>query len=279
MNTVTSPPIALTIAGSDPTGGAGLQADLRVFWHFGVYGISAVSAITSQNTSGVRDTFPLEAEVLERQLSTLLEDITPQVLKTGMLYSKENVEVVAKVIREYNLRNLVIDPVTVSSTGVSLIEDNTLDAIKESLLPLAKVITPNIYEASLLTGIPVENVEDMKKAAMLLKEMGTESVVITGGHLKGDTTIDLFYDGRFELLESEKLYGEFHGTGCTFSAAITANLCLGRDCLTAVRIAKDFIERALKKALRPGKGMGILAELEIKKNTHDTSDRGEYNKK
>jgi hydroxymethylpyrimidine/phosphomethylpyrimidine kinase len=259
MNTIT-PPIALTIAGSDPTGGAGLQADLRVFWHFGVYGVSVVSSITSQNTSGVRDTFPLEAEVLERQLSTLLEDITPHALKTGMLYSKENVEVVAKVIREYNLRNLVVDPVTVSSTGVSLMEENALDAIKESLLPLAKVITPNIYEASLLTGIPVETLEDMKEAAKMLKEMGADSVVITGGHLKGDTTVDIFYNGRFELLESEKIRGEFHGTGCTFSAAITANLCLGRDCLSALRVAKEFMEMALKKALRPGKGMGILFE-------------------
>jgi hydroxymethylpyrimidine/phosphomethylpyrimidine kinase len=167
---------------------------------------------------------------------------------------------VAKVIREYNLRNLVVDPVTVSSTGVSLMEENALDAIKESLLPLAKVITPNIYEASLLTGIPVETLEDMKEAAKMLKEMGADSVVITGGHLKGDTTVDIFYNGRFELLESEKIRGEFHGTGCTFSAAITANLCLGRDCLSALRVAKEFMEMALKKALRPGKGMGILFE-------------------
>lgn len=251
-------PISLTIAGSDPTGGAGLQADLRVFWYFGVYGISALTSITCQNTGGVEEIYPVSAEELERQLTVLLEDIRPHSLKTGMIYSRENVEVIERIIKRYELKNLVIDPVTVSSTGVGLLEDRGLDILRERLIPLAKVITPNIYEASVLTGMPVENIEDMKKAAERLKEMGAETVVITGGHLASNLSVDLFYDKDFLLLESERITGEFHGTGCVFSAAITANLACGSSPLEAVKKAKEFMILALKEAFYPGKGMGIL---------------------
>lgn len=251
-------PISLTIAGSDPTGGAGLQADLRVFWHFGVYGISAITSVTCQNTIGVEEIYPVSAEELERQLTVLLEDIRPHSLKTGMIYSRENVEVIEGIIKRYELKNLVIDPVTVSSTGVSLLEDRSLDVLRERLIPLAKVITPNIYEASVLTGMPVENIEDMKKAAKRLKEMGAETVVITGGHLEGNGSVDVFYDSDPVLLESERVSGEFHGTGCVFSAAITAKLARGAPALQAVKKAKEFMTLALKKAFFPGRGMGIL---------------------
>ncbi|MFN3740615.1 MAG: bifunctional hydroxymethylpyrimidine kinase/phosphomethylpyrimidine kinase [Thermodesulfovibrionales bacterium] len=251
-------PISLTIAGSDPTGGAGLQADLRVFWYFGVYGLSAITSITCQNTTGVEDIYPIRAEELERQLTVLFEDIRPHSLKTGMIYSKENVEVIEKIIKRYELTNLVIDPVTVSSTGVSLLEDRTLDILRERLIPLSRVITPNIYEASLLTGLKIENIEDMKKAAQMLKRMGAETVVITGGHLAGNVSVDVFYDRDFSLLESERIGGEFHGTGCIFSAAIAANLAIGKSPLESVKIAKDFLKIALEKAFYPGKGMAIL---------------------
>lgn len=251
-------PISLTIAGSDPTGGAGLQADLRVFWYFGVYGVSAITSITCQNTTGVEGLYPLSAEELERQLTVLLDDIQPQSLKTGMIYSRENVEVIEKIIKRYGLTNLVIDPVTVSSTGVSLLEDRSLDILRERLIPLSKVITPNLYEASLLTGINIEHIEDMKGAAKRLKEMGAETVVITGGHLEGNVSVDVFYDGDFFLLQAERISGEFHGTGCAFSAAIAANLALGKSSLESVRIAKDFLKIALTKAFYPGKGMAIL---------------------
>lgn len=251
-------PISLTIAGSDPTGGAGLQADLRVFWHFGVYGISAITSVTCQNTIGVEEIYPVSAEELERQLTVLLEDIRPHSLKTGMVYSRENIEVIEGIIKRYELKNLVIDPVTVSSTGVSLLEDRSLDVLRERLIPLAKVITPNIYEASVLTGMPVENIEDMKKAAKRLKEMGAETVVITGGHLEGNGSVDVFYDSDPVLLESERVSGEFHGTGCVFSAAITAKLARGAPALQAVKKAKEFMTLALKEAFFPGRGMGIL---------------------
>jgi len=249
---------ALTIAGSDPTGGAGLQADLKVFRAFRVHGLSAVSALTVQNTEGVTSILQVDRNFFAEQLDILLKDIKPDAVKTGMLYSRQMAAVIAETTRRYSLKNLVIDPVTVSSSGVSLIEDGTLDAIREQLFPLAKVITPNIYEASALTGISIENVTDMEKAARGLKKMGTENVVITGGHLEGEA-LDLYYDGfSFFKMESAKREGEYHGTGCAFSAAVTALLATGHSTLESVRRTKEFIDDAIKNAYHLGKGMGLL---------------------
>jgi hydroxymethylpyrimidine/phosphomethylpyrimidine kinase len=248
---------ALTIAGSDPTGGAGLQADLRVFRAFDVHGLAVVSAITAQNTVRVESVLPVEKEFFEKQIYTLFSDIRPDAVKLGMLYSGWAVDLIAEVIKEYSLRNFVIDPVTVSSSGKTLVADGTLDSIKGKLFPLAKIITPNIYEASVLTGIRIEDKEDMKESAKILKDMGTEVVVITGGHLE-TIALDLYYDGEFHDVESEKIKGEYHGTGCAFSAAITASLALGHIPLESVRRAKEFINKAIRKAYHPGKGMGLL---------------------
>jgi hydroxymethylpyrimidine/phosphomethylpyrimidine kinase len=248
---------ALTIAGSDPTGGAGLQADLKVFRAFDVHGLTVVSAITAQNTVGVEAVFPVEEEFFEKQIYTLFSDIRPDAIKTGMLYSEWAVDLIAEVIKKYSLRNLVIDPVTVSSSGKTLVDDGTLDLIREKLFPLAKVITPNIYEASVLTGLRIEERKDMEEAAKILKDMGTEVVVITGGHLE-EIALDLYYDGECHDIESEKIEGEYHGTGCVFSAAITASLALGHIPLESVRRAKEFINKAIRNAYYPGKGMGLL---------------------
>ena len=249
--------IALTIAGSDPTGGAGLQADLKVFKAFGIHGLSVVSAITAQNTAGIDSIFPADRETFEKQLRVLLSDIKPDVLKTGMLYSRWAIDVIANMIREYSLRNLIIDPVTVSSSGKSLVDDGTLDAIRNTLFPLSRVITPNIYEATVFTGMVIEDRNSMEEAARALKDMGTEVVVITGGHLE-DIALDLYYDGEFHYVEDEKIKGEYHGTGCVFSAAVTALLALGRAPLESVRRAKEFVNHAIKKASHPGRGMGLL---------------------
>lgn len=249
--------IALTIAGSDPTGGAGLQADLKVFKAFNVHGLSVVSAITAQNTVGVDSILPVERDFLEKQLHILLSDIKPDALKIGMLYSKWAVEIVADMLKEYSLSNLIIDPVTVSSSGMSLVDNWTLDTIREKLFPFSKVITPNIYEASVFTGIRIENKNDMKDAAKVLKEMGPEVVVITGGHLE-EIALDLYYDGEFHSIEGEKIKGEYHGTGCAFSAAVTALFALGHIPLEAVRRAKEFVNNSIKKAYHPGRGMGLL---------------------
>jgi hydroxymethylpyrimidine/phosphomethylpyrimidine kinase len=249
--------IALTIAGSDPTGGAGLQADLKVFKAFNVYGLSVVSAITAQSTEGVDFLFPVEEEPFKKQLSVLLRDIKPDALKLGMLYSKRAVEIIGETVKNFSLQNLVIDPVTISSSGMSLVDNGTLDSMRDVLFPSAKVITPNIYEASVLSGIMIGNEEDMKEAAKILKDMGPEVVVITGGHLE-EIALDLYYDGEFHAVEGEKVRGEYHGTGCAFSAAVTALIALGHSPLESVRRAKEFVGNAIKKAYHPGKGMGLL---------------------
>lgn len=249
---------ALTIAGSDPTGGAGLQADLKVFSAFGVHGLSIPAALTAQNTSGIEGIKPVERDFFIMQIDTLLEDIRPDALKTGMLYSVWIVEEIAGNIKKYSLSNLVVDPVTVSSTGTSLVDNGTLDKIREALFPLSRVITPNIYEASVLTGVNIEDEKDMEKAAVELKKMGPDVVVITGGHLER-LTVDLYYDGsEFHRIEAAKIKGEYHGTGCVFSSAITASLAMGHTPLESIRKGKEFVTEAIRKAYRPGRGMGIL---------------------
>jgi hydroxymethylpyrimidine/phosphomethylpyrimidine kinase len=248
----------LTIAGSDPTGGAGLQGDLKVFRAFGVHGLSVPAALTAQDTSGVEAVLPVEKGFFARQLDVLLRDIRPDALKAGMLYSVWAVEVLAEKIKGLSLTNFVLDPVTVSSTGTSLVDEGTLDEIREMLFPLSRVITPNIYEASVLTGMNVEDEADMEKAALALKKMGPEVVVITGGHLER-VTLDVYYDGSdYHGIESSKIDGEYHGTGCAFSAAIAASLANGHTPLESVRKAKEFVTVAIRKAYHPGKGMGLL---------------------
>ncbi len=249
---------ALTIAGSDPTGGAGLQADLKVFHHFGVYGLSSVSALTAQNTTRVSALSAVSGKFLEEQLNTLLSDIRPDALKTGMLFSRDAMEVVAKIVRGYDLANLVIDPVTISSSGTSLIEEGALAVLMEKLFPLAKVITPNVYEASAFSGMHISDEKDMERVAVELKKSGAEMVIITGGHLEGET-LDLAYDGKhFHRISGRKIKGEYHGTGCAYSAAITALLAKGTSVEEAPRKAKDFLNAAITNAKSFGKGMRLL---------------------
>ena len=257
------PKTALTIAGSDPTGGAGFQADLRTFHAMGVYGLSIPAVLTAQNTEGVNCVHELAADFISEQMDVLLRDIKPDAVKTGMLYTSDAVDVIARKVRQYSLGNLVIDPVTVSSTGVRLIEEKGLDIIKNGLFPLAKVITPNIYEAGVFTGRDIEGAEDMKEAAVKLKEFGPETVIITGGHLE-DKAMDMLFDGKeFVSIENERLAGEFHGTGCVFSASITAGLALGYSVREAFVKAKDFTYNAMKCGVSLGRGMMILNFLQF----------------
>ncbi len=249
---------ALTIAGSDPSGGAGIQADLKVFQRFGVYGLSALSAATAQNTCGVSAIERIEARFLYEQLKTLLSDLRPDALKTGMLLSAEAVRSVAGIMTSYNLANLVVDPVILSSTGRSLLEKKAAEVMREELFPLAKAITPNIVEASTLTGIAVSDEGSMEEAAIALKRFGPEFVVITGGHL-ADETLEIIYDGNtFHRFRGRKIAGEFHGTGCAFSAAITALLAKGTSVIDAVREAKTFVANAIESSFALGKGMKLL---------------------
>jgi hydroxymethylpyrimidine/phosphomethylpyrimidine kinase len=249
---------ALTIAGSDPCGGAGLQADLRVFNSLGVHGLSVISSLTAQNTVGVDAVLRIDASFIEAQLTTLLNDIRPDALKTGMVYSRDAVAVIAHMVKSFELKNLVIDPVTISSSGMTLMEEGALDILKERLMPLARVITPNISEAAALSGIEVNNEKDMEKAAIRLKEAGPDVVVVTGGHLENET-LDLVYDGfSFHRFRSKKETGEFHGTGCAYSAALAAFLARGSSPVSAAEKAKEFVHEAILKARSVGRGMKIL---------------------
>jgi hydroxymethylpyrimidine/phosphomethylpyrimidine kinase len=249
---------ALTIAGSDPCGGAGLQADLRVFNSLGLHGLSVVSSLTAQNTVGVDATLKIDASFIEAQLECLLRDIRPDALKTGMVYSGGAVAAIACAVKTFKLANLVIDPVTISSSGMPLLEEGALQILKEELMPLARVITPNISEAAALSGTEVNDERDMEKAAVLLKQAGPEVVVITGGHLENET-LDLVYDGHsFHRFRAGKEKGEYHGTGCAFSAALAAHLAMGASPVTAAEKAKEFVRGAILKARSIGKGMKIL---------------------
>lgn len=242
---------ALTIAGFDPTGGAGLQADLKVFHALGIYGLSVVSSLTAQNTEGVSDIMSVPGIFVKKQLSVLLSDLVPDATKTGMLYNESAIEAVAYFIRKYSLKNIVADPVLVSSSGKKLVEKNTPIALRKKLFPLCSVITPNIYEASVLTGMVIKTIADMEKAAVCLRDSGPENVIITGGHLEG-SAVDVLYDGKFHCLKGRKVKGEYHGTGCTFSAALTAMLAKGHSVPEAAKEAKKFMCGAFRKTFDTG---------------------------
>ncbi len=239
---------ALTIAGFDPTGGAGIQADLKVFHSYNVYGFSAATSITAQNSQGVKHVEGLSNKLVQRQLDVLLEDFTPDALKTGVLFGVPTVYTIYEVISTYKLKNLVIDPVLIASAGVELAAAGTVKAIKEMLMPCAAVITPNIPEAQIFTALSIKNLEDMKEAARRFIDFGVKAVVIKGGHLES-TPIDVFYDGKdFVLFTSPRTQGEYHGTGCVFSAAITANLALEKPLTEAIGQAKTKVTNAIEGA-------------------------------
>ncbi len=249
---------ALTIAGFDPSGGAGLQADLKVFQALGVYGLSAVAALTAQNTKGVAAVEPVSRVFLKKQLDVLLTDLRPDATKIGMLLSEDNAKTVVQIIRKYRLKNVVLDPVIISSSGKRLADPGVPDLIRKKLLPLCKVITPNMHEASVMSGIKVTSQKEMEKAAVLLRNAGPDTVIITGGHFEG-LALDVIYDGSFHYLRARKRRGEFHGTGCTFSAAIAAFLAQGYPSPDAAGKAKEFMAMAFQKAVRAGSGMKLFA--------------------
>jgi hydroxymethylpyrimidine/phosphomethylpyrimidine kinase len=247
----------LTIAGFDPSGGAGIQTDLKVFRAFDEYGLSVATALTAQNSRGVRAVTAVDAAFVRKQLVAVLSDFIPDAVKIGMLYSCANVQAVASLIREYALHNVVLDPVIRSSSGRRLAEKDSLDAIRKELLPLCSVATPNIGEASRLAGITIRDRTGMEEAAKRLKVYGCGVVIITGGHLEKNAT-DVFYDGAFHYLRSRKIPGEFHGTGCAFSSAVAAALAKGKTPLEAAKTAKRFMHRALRRSFATGAGMRLL---------------------
>jgi hydroxymethylpyrimidine/phosphomethylpyrimidine kinase len=246
---------ALTIAGSDSGGGAGIQADLKTFAAIGVYGTSAVTAITAQNTVGVTKILELSADIVAAQIDAVIEDIGADALKTGMLGNSAIIETVAEKIREHALKNIVVDPVMVAKSGDFLLREDAVDALRSRLISLATVVTPNIPEAERLTGMQLRRNQDFETAAKKILDMGTRSVVIKGGHKKGPAD-DLFFDGRkFRTLRAVRIRTRHtHGTGCTFSAAIAAYLAAGQGLENAVVLGKKFITQAIRKGFRVGAG-------------------------
>ena len=246
-------PIALTIAGSDPGGGAGLQADLKTFHQFRVFGTSVTTLITVQNTVRTSRVEILDARLVEEQLEAVLEDIPPRAIKTGALGSPEIIEMLAAKNFEVPL---IVDPVTLAKHGAKLTDLTTL---KNKLLPKAFLITPNLDEAETLTGIEVRNLDQMREAAKRIADQGSKSVLIKGGHLEGDAVDLLFHEGNFtEFLSPRITTNHTHGTGCAYSAAITAGIAAGTPLAEAVIKAKAFIDEAIRTAPCLGKGTGPL---------------------
>lgn len=246
---------ALTIAGSDSGGGAGIQADLKTFAALGVYGTSVITAITAQNTVGVTRVLELPPDLVAAQIDAVIQDIGTHALKTGMLANAAIIEVVAEKIKEHRLENLVVDPVMVAKSGDLLLRRDAIEALRSRLLPLAATVTPNLPEAGELTGMKVSTQKEVEEAARRIIGMGAKSVVIKGGHRRGPAT-DLFYDGKkFRSFTSPRVRtANTHGTGCTFSAAITANLAKGASLEGAVAEAKRYITQAIRKGFAIGSG-------------------------
>ena len=247
-------PVALTIAGSDPSGGAGIQADLKTFHQFGVYGEAAITLLTVQNTVGVTAIEILAPDFVAAQIRAVLEDIPPQAVKTGALGNRAMVEAVAYELAAIRCP-IVVDPVMISKHGAPLMSDDARQAVLAMLMPLATLITPNLHEAETMTGLPVTSLEQMHEAARVLAGLGAKAVLIKGGHLAG-AAIDLLYDGQeFLQFESERLDTvHTHGTGCTYSAAITALLAGGISLTDALPRAKQYITEAIRT--NPGFGQG-----------------------
>ncbi|KAF0994914.1 bifunctional hydroxymethylpyrimidine kinase/phosphomethylpyrimidine kinase [Geobacillus sp. TFV-3] len=250
---------ALTIAGSDSGGGAGIQADLKTFQELGVFGMSAITAVTAQNTLGVQGVYPLSAEAVAAQIESVAADLGADAVKTGMLFSAEIICAVAEQVKKQKWERLVVDPVMIAKGGAPLLQEEAVAALKEELLPLALVITPNIPEAEALTGVVIRTMDDRREAARLLHRMGARYVVVKGGHDDdGEETVDLLYNGsEFSYFKSKRIDTRHtHGTGCTFAAAIAAELAKGRQVVDAVATAKSFVQAAISHPLGIGQGHG-----------------------
>ncbi|MBM4341567.1 MAG: bifunctional hydroxymethylpyrimidine kinase/phosphomethylpyrimidine kinase [Deltaproteobacteria bacterium] len=247
----------LTIAGSDSGGGAGIQADLKAITLLGGFGMSVITALTAQNTVGVQGIHEVPVRFIEKQIDSVLSDIGADAIKTGMLLTPEIIEVVAKKIKQYGVEIVVVDPVMVSKSGAPLLRKDARKALIKHLIPLAQVVTPNLFEASILTGIEVNSLDRMREATMEIWSMGAKNVVVKGGHLPGKA-IDSLYDGEnYAEIEGPRIkVKNTHGTGCTFASAIATLLARGESIPNAVRRAKDFISMAIRFGLELGQGTG-----------------------
>lgn len=255
-------PIAMTVAGSDSSGGAGIQADLKTFAALGVYGASAITSITAQSTQSITAIEDLSAKIIRQQIREITQDLHVGATKTGMLHTEEIIRAVAEEFSNCDFA-VVVDPVMIAKAGSQLLEPNAIEAFKTLLLPKATVITPNRFEAEKLAGIEVKNIENAKTAAEIISKMGPKAVVIKGGHLEEENAIDLlYYEGKFQTFSTMRLnVTTTHGTGCSFSAAIAAGLAKGSDIPTATEKAKEIITLGVKFGLNIGSGYGPVNPL------------------
>lgn len=257
-------PVALTIAGSDSGGGAGIQADLRTFSFHLVHGTSALTCVTAQNTVGVTRVDALPAEAVIAQIEAVAGDIGVQAAKTGMLLNQEIIEAVAGYLSANPIERLVVDPVMVSRTGDVLIAEGAIASLRQQLLPLADVLTPNRYEAQMLADMDIATLEDMRTAAKKICDLGPKAVIVKGGGFKGELRgVDVWFDGeQMEVLSTEQVdTTNTHGTGCTLSSAIAANLAKGVPAYESVKSAKRYVTQALKHSLSIGKGQGPVGHF------------------
>ena len=248
----------LTIAGSDSSGGAGVQADLKTFSAIGTYGMSVITAITAQNTQGVFLVEDLSKEIIESQINVVFEDIEPAAVKIGMVSSPGIIHTIVNTLKKYYPKYLVVDPVMISKSGYSLLKPEAKKSLIEELIPMAYIITPNTPEAEEITGIEINNVDDMREAGRkILEELGPKYVLMKGGHLEGDAVDVLIGNDTFEIYKQERLDRKnTHGTGCTLSSAITSHLALGYDIVEAVKLSKEYITEAIRHSFDIGKGVG-----------------------
>ncbi len=256
-------PRALTIAGSDSGGGAGIQADLKTFSSLGVFGMTAITAVTVQNTKGVSGYEELSPSLVGEQIRAVAGDIGVDAAKTGMLASAPIVDAVAEAIEETGIPNVVVDPVFVSKHGHPLLAEDAVDTMRRRLLPLATIVTPNLPEAAGLAGAEVGSRDDMRRAGEAILRLGPRAVLVKGGHLESDRSTDLFLDGQTEeWIGAERIdTPHTHGTGCTLSSAIAAYLAMGEPLLDAVRAGKAFVTEAIRHALELGNGIGPVDQL------------------
>ena len=256
MRKTSTRPVALTIAGSDSGGGAGLQADLKTFAALGVHGTSAITCVTAQNPRGVTGIQVISASIVRRQLEAIFTELPPAACKTGMLFSAELIRVVVKFFQSAPRPPLIVDPVMVATSGARLLQPSAIRLLRDRLLPVATLVTPNLDEAELLLGLRITDEEGLRAAARLLWKNFGCAALVKGGHLRGTRlAVDIFYDGRTELLLSAPFIPgrSTHGTGCTYSAAIAAHCALGRPLTGAVTRAKDFITQAIAQSVRVGR--------------------------
>jgi len=258
MSSSSSLRVGLTVAGSDSGGGAGIQADLKTFQAFGVFGTTVITAITAQDTTGVRGVHPVPLEMVRAQLDAVAEDLRPAAVKTGMLSSRALVETVARGLIDHGLAPYVMDPVMVATSGARLLDVEATDALLQCLLPLAALVTPNLEEARILTGLPVRGEAGQREAARALVEQGAGAALVKGGHGEGEEVVDLLWDGQEEWVwrHPRLMTRHTHGTGCTLSAAITAGLAQGRSLTEAVDRGLGYVTQAIATAPGLGRGHG-----------------------